>query len=167
MNAKRLAEQLLLHEGLKEKAYRDTLGFWTVGVGYNLAARGKTELERVIGRSLPSDYAQIQITKGEALCMLNEDIRRIERRVVALFPTYLGLDEVRQRVVMDMAFNMGTKTLGFVDTIDAIKKQDWPRVSRNLFRSRWARQVDDGEGGRFGRADRLAKMMLTGQDYVV
>jgi hypothetical protein len=35
----------------------------------------------------------------------------------------------------------------------------------HIMNSLWARQVDDGLAGHFGRADRLCTMLRTGQDY--
>ena len=63
-----------------------------------------------------------------------------------------------------MAFNMGFGALGFKATIAAIERSDWSRASRELYKSKWAHQVGDGEGGKFDRCDRLARMLLTAQE---
>jgi lysozyme len=168
MNATRLAAQLILHEGLRLTPYVDTEGNWTIGVGYNITGRGWSSMEEALGRAVaPKDgmTEKARITKAEAMQMLRADITRVEQAVRVHFPTYDQLNEVRQRVVMDMAFNMGFKALGFHQTIEAIKQSDWSRAAREMYKSKWARQVGDGEGGRFDRCDRLSKMLLTGVDY--
>lgn len=162
VNRARLEEQLILHEGLRLKAYPDTEGFTTVLVGVNVSARGWGEVSRILGRAVNEHST---FTKTDAMTVLRADIERIEKAVTVHFPEYKKLDEVRQRVVMDMAFNLGFRALSFKDTIAAIKERNWSRATRCLYRSKWAHQVDDGEGGKFGRADRLAQMMLTGVDY--
>ena len=167
-----MEDQLVLHEGLREDAYRDTLGYWTIGVGYNLSARGPAALETAIGRKFTvkdlqgrARYSTLHITREEALKALRLDIKRVTGAVAAAWPFYSQLDPVRQKVAVDMAFNMGHKAERFVGTIAAIEAGDWPAAVSHLYHSRWAGQVGDGEGGQFDRADRLTRMLLTGEDY--
>lgn len=162
VNKARLTVQLILHEGLKLKPYKDTVGKWTIGVGYNVTDRGWEYLEHVIGRK---PDASLSITEDEARLVLAKDIDRIEPSVISHFPEYVNLSEVRQRVVMDMAFNLGYRALGFNNTIAAIRHQQWSTASRELYKSKWSHQVGDGEGGKFDRCDRLSKMLLTNQDF--
>lgn len=165
VDMKRMKEQLLLHEGLRLEAYLDTEDYWTVGVGFNLSARGIEELSRIIGREVPGPIEKVRITKDEAMRALEHDILEVQARCRRRLQLFDSLSEVRQRVVVDMAFNMGSRALQFKNAIEAAKRRDWSRVARELYKSKWANQVDDGEGGRFGRADRLVHMVLTDQDY--
>jgi len=67
------------------------------------------------------------------------------------------LDAVRQRVLVDMGFNLGTPTLmKFQKMWDAIEDEDWVEASEQMLDSRWAKQV-----GR--RAERLSQAMSTGE----
>ena len=163
----RIEEQIILHEGLRTMPYQDTEGYWTVGVGYNLSSRGLEQLSDYIKRTpclrspsqtLPFDG--LVISEAEAHTILRADLERIEKVVRLALPEYDALGDVRQRVILDMAFNMGRRLLQFRLAISALKRSDWSRCARELHRSRWATQVK-------GRADRLATMMLTGVDYVV
>lgn len=168
VNRQRMEEQLVLHEGLRRGAYLDSENNWTVGVGYNLTARGFKFLEEVLLRPVrpaDGDPAKVVLTREESLLILRADIDWFERTVPIHFPYYTKLDEVRQRVVLDMAFNMGFKALGFKQARAAIERRDWSRAARELYNSKWANQVGDGEGKKFDRCDRLARMLLTGQDY--
>lgn len=159
-----MTAQLLLHEGCKLRLYKDTKGLNTIGVGYNVAARTMAEFERVIGRSVVLSTTSDCITREEALDVLLMDIRRVEQALRTHFPTYDKLNEVRQRVLLDLAFNLGLAVLNFKDCLACVVVSDWSGAARELFRSKWAYQVDDGPGGRFGRADRLSFMLLTGTD---
>lgn len=165
VNRERMKAQLLLHEGLRLKSYTCTEGYWTVGVGFNMSARGIDSLERIIGRKLGNDLSAVVITRAEALLALDYDIERFEEVIPVHFPFYLELDEVRQRVVLDMAFNMGFGTLGFKNTRKMVEARDWSGAARGMYNSKWARQVGDGPGGKKDRCDRLSGMMLTGRDY--
>jgi lysozyme len=164
MNIQRMEEQLLLHEGLRLTPYVDTVGKTTVGVGYNVTDRGVGALEQAIGRKVGTD---IRLTHDEAMAALRADIVRVERAVRVAFPEYDWLDEVRQRVVCDMAFNLGYGALAFKQCIAAIRRRDWSAASRELWKSKWSTQVGDGPGGHYDRADRLTNMLLTGRDYLV
>jgi lysozyme len=177
VNRTRMQAQLVLHEGLRTHAYLDTVGKWTVGVGYNLSDRGVDFLEKILGRRFNMPFDQIVLTHDEALKVLDADIDRFEKAVVVHFPFYTKLIEVRQRVVLDMAFNMGFAALGFVNTRKMVEAQDWSGAARGLYNSKWARQVGDGpddspeaakaRGRHFDRCDRLSRMLLTGKDYTV
>lgn len=166
MNYRNIETQLCLHEGVKLRVYKDTKGYDTLGVGYNVAARGMDEFERIIGRKVVLSRTSDCITREEAMQVLGADVARVEKAVVLHFPTYLQLNEVRQRVVLDMAFNLGMKALAFKACIADVEHSDWSGAAKELFRSEWAYQVDDGPGGRYGRADRLSYMLLTGKDVV-
>jgi lysozyme len=166
----KMRAQLYKHEGLRLFPYKDTEGFWTIGVGYNISSRGWDVFENVTGLKLsdrawpaPGDHTP-WCSKAQALDVLDVDIDRVEAAVLAHFPFYAKLSEVRQRVVLDMAFNMGFAVLGFKNARAAIEAQDWSKASRELYKSKWAHQVGDGEGGKFDRCDRLAHMLLTSQE---
>ena len=69
------------------------------------------------------------------------------------------LSEVRQRVLVDMAFNLGRKRLlKFRLTRAAIERRDWARAADEMVDSHWFMQVGP-------RAARLVAMMRTGDDY--
>lgn len=165
MNLARMEEQLILHEGLKLAPYLDSVGKWTAGVGYNITDRGLADLEHAIGRKVK--MPDLRLTRDEALLVLRADVARIARVIPQHFPEYVGLDEVRQRVCLDLAFNLGFRALAFKNVIAAIKRRDWSTAARELWRSKWADQVGDGPGRHWDRADRLTKMLLTGQDFSV
>lgn len=141
MNRDLLQAQLLLHEGFRSSAYRDSLGYLTIGIGRQIDSR-----------------AGGGITKDEALYLLSNDIDGVTEALSRQCPWWLGLDDVRQRVIADMAFNMGVrKFLTFESLIAAVKVQAWPEAAHQMLNSRWATQV-----GR--RALRLAEMMRSGID---
>jgi lysozyme len=163
----KMEAQLVLHEGLKLHMYLDTEGYDTLGVGYNVSSRGLDAFASIIDRDLrwkKGDYGTHLITKQEALKVCRADILRVEAATRMHLPFYDQLDLVRQRVVIDMAFNMGLKALGFRNTIAAAQIRDWSTTTREMYKSKWSRQVGDGPGGKRDRVDRLAQMVLTGQE---
>lgn len=149
-----MMQQLILDEAIRLQYYHDTADKVTVGVGWNVTDRGIAALEKLLGRKVNWTG---DITRAEALLLLANDIERFEPIVRASLSFYDTLAEVRQRVCLDMAFNMGFKALGFKNAIDAIRHQNWPEAARQLLGSYWALQVGQ-------RAERLAHMLLTGVD---
>lgn len=156
VNRPAMVNQLVLHEGLKLVPYPDTQGNATCGVGYNVHARGWDLWEQITGYVPTPDRPA---TREGCLAVLNADLDRLEQAVPRYWAYYTNLDEIRQRVVLDMAFNMGFNALGFKNCIAAIERKDWSRAARELYNSKWGHQVGEARGQ---RCDRLARMMLTG-----
>jgi lysozyme len=90
--------------------------------------------------------------------ILNNDVNIATDELVATFDWYADLDPIRQRVVVDMVFNLGMPRFKqFQNMIAAIEAGDWMEASDEMMDSRWAQQVGL-------RASRLAEMMETGED---
>lgn len=122
MDIEALKDQLILHEGLKLKPYKCTAGKITIGVGRNIE--------------------DIGITEGEARALLDNDILRVAQELDNGLPWWRDLSDVRQRVLLDMAFNLGTPTLmKFKNTLGLIEAGDFVGASEEMLRSRWAEQV--------------------------
>ena len=138
MDKQRLFAQLRLHEGVEHKPYKCTAGYLTIGVGRNIEERGLSDDE--------IDY------------ILSNDVNIATDELVKTFDWYADLDPIRQRVVVDMVFNLGMPRFKqFQNMIAAIEAGDWMEASNQMMDSRWAQQVGL-------RASRLAEMMETGED---
>ncbi|CAB3643935.1 glycoside hydrolase family protein [Trinickia soli] len=130
-----LRAELTRDEGRRNRIYRDTVGKTSGGVGRNLDDVG--------------------LMDDEIDLMLTNDIARAERFLDGNLPWWRQLDDVRQRVLLNMAFNMGGRLLGFHMMLTAAKAGDYETAANEMANSNWAKQVGD-------RADRLEKMMRTG-----
>lgn len=138
MDVDRLISQLKVHEGVRDKVYLDTEGIETIGVGRNLKDKGLSEDE--------IDY------------LLQNDISEFMSGVQNTWSWWDSLDDVRQRVVVDMAFNMGLGGLSkFKKTLGHMEAGEYEEAASEMLNSRWAKQV-----GR--RANTLSEMMRTGED---
>jgi lysozyme len=156
-NMQELLDQLVLHEGLELMPYEDSLGIDTIGIGRNLQQRGLSEEELgYIGKDL-SDICEWGITKEQAYYLAENDIKIVEEEICKAHPCVLELDEVRQRVLIDMAFNVGVPRLKkFVKMWQAIHDKDFDEASVQMLDSRWAKQVGN-------RAVRLSNAMKSGE----
>lgn len=134
MNA--MKQQLIAHEALRLKPYKDTVGKLTIGVGRNLDDRG--------------------ISREEAMVLLNNDIGLVVADLDRTFPWWSELTENRKRVLIDMAFNLGISGLsGFHKALAAMESGEYTDAASEMLDSRWAVQVGD-------RAQSLAAMMREG-----
>lgn len=162
-----MVPQLCLHEGIKLRPYKDTKDNWTVLVGYNLTSRGMDFINQTLKRTVvltsvtvDAPFGDTLFTKDDAMAVLRADLVRFLKAMPVYYTDYNSLDEVRQRVVLDMAFNMGFKALGFKNTIAAVHARDWSTAAREMYKSAWGMEVGEAKGQ---RCDRLARMVLTGQ----
>lgn len=150
-----LRAQLVRDEGVRLSPYIDTTGHLTIGCGRNLDANPITPAElSVIG----SDCRSGTIRLDQAMLLLNEDIQRTVSGLSGALPWFSVLDDVRQRVLINMAFNMGIHgLLEFKDMLKSARNGSYYVASRHMLASKWARQVG-------ARAQRLAEMMALGTD---
>ena len=133
-----LRAQLILHEGIRLKPYRDTVGKLTIGVGRNLTDRG--------------------ISQGEAMELLENDIAACVGALNHALPWFPTLDPMRQRVLIDLCFNLGRDgLLLFHRMLEAIRVADYSLAAKELRASKWAHQVQAS------RVLRLTKMLETGK----
>jgi lysozyme len=151
-----LERQLIANEGLKLTPYRCTANKLTVGCGRNLDDVGLSPDECKALGVTPKDYPHLRLTEAQALILLRNDIKRCEKGLDEHIPWWRVLDEVRQRVLIDMCFNLGIAGLcAFKRTLALIQARDYAGAATAMLASKWSSQVK-------GRATRLASMMRTG-----
>lgn len=128
--------ELRRDEGVVRHAYKDSLGYLTIGVGRLIDKRK--------GGKLSDD---------EINYLLMNDIKECVADLDKHLPWWRSLSDVRRRVLVNMRFNLGMQgLLGFRNTLRFIEAGDYKRAAENMLKSLWAKQVK-------GRAVRLAYMM--------
>lgn len=136
MNVDLLAAELIRDEGLRLKPYRCTAGKLTIGIGRNLDDVG--------------------ITREEANFLFLGDIKSVTTGLDERLPWWRNLDEVRQRVMANLCFNLGLDgLLKFKRTLRHVEAGEYLEAAQAMLASRWASQVGP-------RAERLAVMMRDG-----
>lgn len=127
-------------EGCVLHAYKDHLGYWTIGIG--------TLIDKRKGGG---------ISRAAALFMLREKIVSIETQLDMWLPWWRGLDEARREVVVSMAYQLGVEgLLRFTNTLGAMRRGDYAAAADGMLASKWGRE-DTPE-----RAARAAEAMRTG-----
>ena len=130
--------ELIEEEGLSLVCYKDSLGYWTIGVGHLLKSQcGPITLEYA-GRLLKED-----------IIIAREELRKNIR-------CYSELDHVRQYVLLSMCFNLGiSKLLQFKKMLLALENRNYELAAAEMKDSKWYRQVKK-------RGEKLCYMMSHG-----
>jgi len=131
-----MVNELTRDEGVVKHAYQDSLGYWTIGVGHLIDKRKGGGLSDII----------IQM-------ILQQDIKEKMAELDQRLPWWKLLNEECQRVLVNMAFNLGVPGLiGFRKFLTALQEGNNELAATEMLDSLWAKQVG-------ARADRLAAMV--------
>ncbi len=133
-----LIRELIRDEGKRLTPYPDSLGYWTVGVGHLLKRGEKRE----------------RITEAQCRDYLVGDIVDAENKLNDIMPGWRALSDVRQRAMVNLAFNLGWGLKQFVNFLAAMAREDYTDAGRHLRASKWAAQVKS-------RAPRIIHMIVT------
>lgn len=137
-------EELVLSEGKVPHVYKDTKGLYTIGIG--------TLVDKRMGAGLTDD---------EMYFLARNRIRLFAKELDAKLPWWRDLTPVRQRVILELAYNMGVGNrikglLSFYNTLPAIQRGDYETAAAGLLRSKWAKDVGPN------RAARLTSALIKG-----
>jgi lysozyme len=132
-----LKHYIVNNEEYSKFPYTDTKGNITIGIGYNLSARG-----------MPDSWVNNQY---------NDDVTYHYNNLVDTYPWFLKLSEARQIVLIDMCFNLGWKGFQeFKNLIDALSENDFVRAKYEILHSLLHKDAPD-------RTESNAKIMEKGE----
>jgi lysozyme len=130
-----IVEQLTRDEGFRQFVYLDSAQKQTIGIGFNLTDVG--------------------ISLQEAKAILGMRLQ-VLRDSLGQYAWYLGIDDIRQGAVLNMAYNLGIAgLLHFPHFIAALARKDYASAAQEMRNSVWYTQVGD-------RGARLAAQIETG-----
>lgn len=131
-NKQKLIQELILDEGRVNKIYLDSEGFKTFGIGH-LVIKTDPEYNWPVG----SKVTQIRIQE-----CFNKDLAIAIAAAKKLVVTFDQLPDNIQRVLVNMAFNLGqTRLSKFVLFLRAVRDRNWTKAEFEMRNSKWARQV--------------------------
>lgn len=131
------------HEGRRNKAYVDTAGHPTIGVGFNLDRADAAAKVSALGCDFAAVRAgDITLTNEQVDELLAPDIATAIDAAARLVRTFDALSPRRQHACVDLAFNLGASGLArFTKTLAALDAGDFSEAARELESSRWHSQV--------------------------
>ena len=150
MDLNKLKQSVKKSENVKLKVYLCPKKKHTIGYGRNLDDRG--------------------ITMLEAEAMLERDLLDTKLELEDKIKFFHKLDDIRQNVLIEMAYNMGVPhLLEFKNTLKFMEKSDFINASKEMLNSKWHRDfieydLKDGKSHNNGllRSEYLSKIMCEG-----
>ena len=131
-----LMAELERDEGKSHTPYTDSKGNLTIGIGRNLKSVG--------------------LYDDEIMFLFDRDISRTESTLDENLTWWRKLSDARQRVLLNMCFNMGWGTLSTFQTfLGLLEHASYDKAAEDMLGTLWAREVGE-------RAVRLAALMKAG-----
>ncbi len=130
-------------EGRRHRAYRDSTGHATVGVGFNLDRPGARE---DLARLLPAidftelKHGRVRLSDAQIDALLRHDIARAIETARREVPNLDGLPDPARLIVIDMTFNLGSLK-AWPRFRAALAAHDFARAADEMHDSRWRRQT--------------------------
>lgn len=121
-----LTDLIKKYEGCRLEAYKDSLGYWTIGWGH------------LMDQSL--DWTGTTITQEKADEYLANDIGHAQV-LASSFPHWGSLNEIRQAVLTSMCFQLGNKPLYWPHFMLALEDKDYTKAGIEGLNSLWASQT--------------------------
>lgn len=155
MNWPARAKALIMkHEGIRSSPYKDSLGYPTIGVGFNMARADARARMAEIG--IKSWAPPIRLTDDQIQKLLDLDIADCVADVKDIIHGFDSLSDNRKCVLVDMRFNLGPMRFRtFSHMISAVNEGDFSKAANQILASIWSTQVGN-------RAVEDAEMMLRG-----
>jgi len=147
-------EQLSLHEGVEPSVYTDTKGKRTIGIGFNLDEPSNRKKAESLGLNVRDMLSgKKTLSDKEIKLLYNESIKQAADDANAFLPQAGRQPAVVQKVLIDMAFNLGrTKLNKFENMRAALLEGDYNKAADEMIDSNWYNQVGN-------RSKRLVEMM--------
>lgn len=148
MDLNKLKQSMRKSEALKLELYACPKGKLTIGYGHNL-----------------DNGISLQVAE----LILENDILNIKLELIDKIPFFKNLDDIRQNVLLEMAFNMGVPhLLEFKKTLQFMLKKDFINASIEMLDSQWHRDfvkydlLDGKKSKEPLRSEYLSKVMKEG-----
>ena len=151
MNYEKTELGIKLDEGYRQFPYLDTDGNVTIGIGDNLTDRLGIKTLEEAKKVYPDG-----ISYEDAVKDMQNKVTKLIASLRINIPFFDTLDDVRQSILVNMAYNMGISHLiGFRKMLMDLKAKKYWMAASEMRDSLWYKQLPK-------RAERLATMMATG-----
>jgi lysozyme len=129
-----LSKMIRANEGVRTKTYKCSLGYDTVGVGFNLERKDAKGIVEAMGVDYEDLRAgKVVLTNDQVDHLLGLDLKAVIDDCKVLFKTWDKMPQTAQLVLCDMRFQLGGAGLrGFKNTIKAFEAGDWKKAAEGL-----------------------------------
>jgi len=129
MNDTRAMNYISANEGQRPKPYKDSLGYWTIGVGH-----------RIFGQ-VPERWHKDGISPDETNYLFEQDYKTAVMTAENIFPGLYDYPEDAQMVLVDMCFQMGNRVKTFQKMREAVETGNWNLAGWELIDSDYLLQT--------------------------
>ncbi len=127
-----ISKMLEIEEGFKSKPYVCSEGYVTIGIGWKIGRHNQSL----------NDFENMMICKAAAYAQCEFMVAGIVERLRVELPFFDELNEVRQCVLISMAYQLGVKgLLGFKRMLAAIETKCWNDAAHEGLDSKWHKQT--------------------------
>jgi len=128
-------------EGYVHRAYKDHLGYWTIGIG------------KLLSKDTGANLSHIYWTDDMIHDQFWKDLEGALQDVLKLLPDFPNYHSQVQLALLDLSFQLGYNNLSkFKKTLNYIKTYQWNNAAYELLDSLYAKQTP-------GRANRNANRL--------
>lgn len=129
-------------EGTRSKVYKDSKGFNTIGIGFNLDTPSATAVLATIGTSRKEILSGKELSTEQIDKLFAATAKTAIKDAQEWMPNLSSLPKNVQLVVIDLSFNMGGPVLRtFKQTQSFLAKKDFASAASGLEKSKWYGQV--------------------------
>lgn len=130
------------HEGRRKKAYRDSRGIWTVGIGYNLEQPGAENLLKMVGANHSAVCKGKELSEEQIDKLFGYTFAVASNNAKGTIKDFDSLPEKIQMVVIDMVFQLGLGGFKkFKLLINALNHRDFETAAAEMVDSEWYKQT--------------------------
>ncbi|MCC6877778.1 MAG: hypothetical protein IT378_25940 [Sandaracinaceae bacterium] len=163
-----LFSMIALHEGVRTKVYKDSVGKKTIGIGLNLE-RDPAALKKTFA-DMGLDYQQVldgkqTLTLDQVRTLTQADILEHTERARRQIPNFDSLSPERQNAIVDLVYNAGSV---YKSVAKLINKGQFSEAADRLYDVSWKNKKGETINYRDIQPGRAARVIagLKGQ-YVV
>lgn len=119
-----LEQCIIEHEGIKKSVYKDSMGFWTIGIGF-----------------LCDETKNAGLSVDECMLILRSRISNIDKQL-SQYNWYTNQDVVRQGCLIELSYNLGVAgLLKFTKFLEFMSARRCSEAAKELMNSKWYTQV--------------------------
>jgi len=145
-----LKQKIRTHEGAVPYPYKDSRGYWTIGIGHLLNPENPTVLPKKYQQYAQNQDANFKnnnttpaLSPEQIESLFAKDYEK-HRKEASKFLEFNQLGPSGQAAITDLVFNMGAgKLSGFKKMFEGIRKGDTAQVERELKNSNYWNQVQN------------------------
>jgi GH24 family phage-related lysozyme (muramidase) len=129
-------------EGVRNKAYKDSKGIWTIGIGFNLERSDADKILASIGTTKKNLIGGQVLSKEQISILFNTNYKTALNDAINWIPNLREHPKAVQLIIIDFSFNLGaTKLNKFPKAKKALIDKNYSVAAKELETSKWYKDV--------------------------